>query len=466
MLVKWRKLVKHTRLFGPGTAYREILKNRDYIFNAGIDIIPISRNAKQRHGASISPSDVTISVIIPVKNGGSDLAALLEKLRQQRGFKAIEIVIVDSGSTDDSRAIAARFGATIIDIAPEQFSHSYSRNSGAEQAKGEYLLFIVQDALPPSENWLHQLFTVMQPNDLAAVSCMETPRAGADLFQRATSWNFYKFLEVDQQDRVMRRPRQENPLTLRKNAQLSNVACLVRKDVFLKYRFRYDYAEDLDLGLRLLQDGHQLALLNSVRIIHSHNRSEYYHLKRGYVDALFSSKIIPGQPVTVLAPEALFQQIIAAYSFVDTLVHKELAIVKTPCQVKRLSRLIMKKLPRFIHVQSCSGDISGSNQYITPQFRIFIENMKMQYTRLNGHSTAGSGTTIKEALQNNIMIIFNYLDKTSRFIDKEMLKDFKSSLYKIHAQVAGAHLAASYAFGSEKNRERLQDIHEELTKGI
>ena len=60
----------------------------------------------------------------------------------------LQIIVVDSGSTDDSVAIAREHGATVIDIAPGTFTHGGSRNLGALRAQGEVLVFISQDAYP------------------------------------------------------------------------------------------------------------------------------------------------------------------------------------------------------------------------------------------------------------------------------------------------------------------------------
>src|SRR5262249_13233287 len=89
---------------------------------------------------------------------------------------------------------------------------------------------------------------------------------------------------------------------------LSDVACLINKEVFAKYRYRTNYAEDLDLGLRLVRDGYKLAFLGSSRIIHSHNRPPHYHLKRAYVDNVFLAQIFPNYPVTSHDVVQLIQQ--------------------------------------------------------------------------------------------------------------------------------------------------------------
>jgi len=56
--------------------------------------------------------------------------------------------------------------------------------------------------------------------------------------------------------------------------------------MFLKYRYAtgLGYAEDLELGIRLVQDGFKIAQLFRAGVIHSHNRPASYWLKRSYVD--------------------------------------------------------------------------------------------------------------------------------------------------------------------------------------
>jgi hypothetical protein len=76
-------------------------------------------------------------------------------------------------------------------------------------------------------------------------------------------------------------------MALRSMGQLSDVSCLIPRELFQRHRYRGDYAEDLDLGIRLIQAGHRIAMLASVKVIHSHNRPPWYYLKRSFVDVIF-----------------------------------------------------------------------------------------------------------------------------------------------------------------------------------
>src|ERR1700739_4142709 len=90
--------------------------------------------------------DKKISVVIPTRNAGKEFPLLLRKLKVQKGIRACEIIIVDSGSSDDTVFFAKREGATVIEIPPQTFNHGSARNKGAEYATGDFLLFTVQDA--------------------------------------------------------------------------------------------------------------------------------------------------------------------------------------------------------------------------------------------------------------------------------------------------------------------------------
>ncbi len=82
-----------------------------------------------------------VSIIITTKNEEVHLPRLLENIAKQT-YKIIETIVVDNNSKDQTKAIAKNFGAEVFSKGPER---SAQRNFGAQNAKGEYLLFLDAD---------------------------------------------------------------------------------------------------------------------------------------------------------------------------------------------------------------------------------------------------------------------------------------------------------------------------------
>jgi rhamnosyltransferase len=97
----------------------------------------------------------TISIIIPIKNAGAEFRDTLVAIRKQT--RDYEVIVVDSGSSDDTLDLALQFGARTFSIAPESFNHGETRNLGIRHATGQVCIMLVQDAVPIGETWLETL---------------------------------------------------------------------------------------------------------------------------------------------------------------------------------------------------------------------------------------------------------------------------------------------------------------------
>src|SRR3954452_25015025 len=121
-----------------------------------------------------------VSVAIPVYNGARYLDEVLSAVRAQRVDREVELLIVDSGSTDGSLEIAERHGASIHRIPKAEFSHGGTRNLAMELASGEHVAFITQDATPAHDGWLAALLEGFeQAGDVALVFGPHEPRPDA-----------------------------------------------------------------------------------------------------------------------------------------------------------------------------------------------------------------------------------------------------------------------------------------------
>lgn len=406
--------------------------------------------------------DCRVSVVIPTYNAGNDFSNLIYSLKSQKGIKEIEIVIVDSGSSDATLEVAEKAGAVVYEIPNEKFSHSFARNLGAEKSTGEYVLFMVQDAMPTDEYWLYHMITPLLKYKLGAVSCVETPRKDVDLKYCVDMMLHNKFVEASQGDRIMELPDSENYYTLRSNAQLSDIACIFPKKTFMKYKLRGEYAEDLDIGIRLIKDGYRLALLSSVKVVHSHNRSASYGLRRAVVDTTWLNKLFVDFPKEQVGYNDLLATIIDGYAKINSIV-EYISDYDKSTKIEEVEEDILKYIKDvFESPQILSTKYISSDRYADKVIKDFLG--EIEYIAL-ASDYAKANVLYKEAtidyLKNGI---FYYLYQNYNSIPKEVLVDVAQAIYKRFFWEIGMKLA--HYIITAPYRDRLYDIAEELKKGI
>lgn len=69
----------------------------------------------------------------------------------------MEIILVDSGSTDATAAIASRYPVQLLHVEPDEFTFGHSLNLGISQAKTEFIVIASAHVYPVYSDWLERL---------------------------------------------------------------------------------------------------------------------------------------------------------------------------------------------------------------------------------------------------------------------------------------------------------------------
>jgi len=117
---------------------------------AARDILGRAYGVRRRILSAVAPDRAAagvLTVVVPVYNVETYLATMLRSLLRQR-YRALDVVIVDDGSTDGSTRIARRFrrlDPRVRVIRQENAGLGAARNTGARAARGEFLAFVDSD---------------------------------------------------------------------------------------------------------------------------------------------------------------------------------------------------------------------------------------------------------------------------------------------------------------------------------
>lgn len=128
------------------------------------------------------------SIVIRAYNEAEHLPRLLEGISHQT-IKEVEVILVDSGSTDATASIAESFGANVVRIAADEFTFGRSLNYGIKTAKHELVVIASAHVYPVYPDWLECLLLPFNDNKTALVYGK----------QRGTSTSKFSELQIFQQ---------------------------------------------------------------------------------------------------------------------------------------------------------------------------------------------------------------------------------------------------------------------------
>lgn len=227
-----------------------------------------------------------ISVIIRTYNEQTYLGELLKKINGQQTDHEVEVIVVDSGSTDQTRPIAEANGARIVEIDKEEFTFGRSLNLGCEAASGELLAFISGHCVPMDELWLDRL---VQPlvNGEAVYS-----------YGRQVGRDTTRFSEY----RVFEKYYPEQSLLPQEGFFCNNANAMLRRDIWRQFRFNEALTglEDMYLAKQVTVAGHSVAYVASAGVYHIHDEAWETVRIRYEREAIALREIMPEVHISLL----------------------------------------------------------------------------------------------------------------------------------------------------------------------
>ena len=237
-----------------------------------------------------------VSIIIPTCNGGRVFSQCLAAIKEQDYAGNLQLIIVDSGSTDKTVERAMAAGARIKRIDPEQFHHARTRNEALSLANHEKVVFMVQDAIPCSSNWLTALARALDDYPVAGVYTAQMPHVDA------TPYAAFEIESINEarghvpviQEIESQKSYEEAPYhQAYRMIGLDNVCAIYRKNRLVEVPFpEVDFAEDLAWAQKNLLLGHKILYNPLIKVKHSHNRSPSYAFRRQIINSYWCAKIM------------------------------------------------------------------------------------------------------------------------------------------------------------------------------
>lgn len=196
---------------------------------------------------SCAPS---LSIVIRCRNQAKSLERVLRALELQEYEGQVELIIVDNESSDMTSELARQYGAQVIFISSQDYTHGRALNRGIETASGELILILSAHSLPVGRYFLQNAVAPFIVPDMAAAMCIKS-----DLIEFMGKWS-------EPEDIYW--PPQERPATQAEMfagvRKIMNSGLIIRRAVWEKHRFdeSLESSEDKAWAIEVLCQGYKI----------------------------------------------------------------------------------------------------------------------------------------------------------------------------------------------------------------
>ncbi len=218
------------------------------------------------------------SIVIRAYNEAQHLGRLLEGIKQQT-VKDVDVILVDSGSTDSTIAIAEAHGARVVSIPSAEFTFGRSLNYGIKAAKREFIVIASAHVYPVYPDWLE---TLLRPFQDESIALTYGKQRGPEFSKYSEQQIFHQWYPN------MSKPKQET-------AFCNNANAATRKSLWEKNNYDETLTglEDLAWAKWAREQGHAIAYVAEAEIVHVHSETPRGVYNRYRREAMALRKIYP-----------------------------------------------------------------------------------------------------------------------------------------------------------------------------
>jgi len=226
----------------------------------------------------------------------------------------------------------------------------------------------------------------------------------------------------------------------------------------MRFKHRFNYAEDLDLGIRLLKKGHKIKLLSAVKVIHAHNRVAGYYLKRAIVEQEAFFKIFPEKKATKEDENIVASRIIrSSYVMSEILAQIDNLGKKHYDSFQQFIKDSVRIFDEVLRDSVKYNSLHNGDKFQCKELEKVIEFCQQNFCFCEHPSLINPVWGVKCYLENNVV---GYVEYYGIKYTKRLKNDICECLLKQFAFVIGAEIS------NLGESEKMQVILKELTKGV
>lgn len=218
------------------------------------------------------------SIIVRAYNEEKYIGRLMQGIMEQ-SVKPVQIILVDSGSTDRTKEIAANYPVEIVEIQPQDFTFGRSLNLGISKAAADLVVMASAHVYPVYPDWLEML---LAPFSEKKTALTYGKQRGAEITHFSEHQIFHHLFP----DHSIRN--QSNPFC-------NNANAAIRKELWEQHTYDESLPglEDLEWGKWAQDNGFNISYCSDAEVIHIHNQSLAGIYNRYKREAMAFKRIYP-----------------------------------------------------------------------------------------------------------------------------------------------------------------------------